>query len=96
MNPDDVRDHLIAVLNQARATVEGTPVPITGASCPLTDVPGLDTKTLPAVITMLAEATGLAIPNNRNIFASPSGQPLTVDLIAAKVCSVAKFSTTVA
>ena len=96
MNSDDVRDHLIAVLNQAQATVEGTPVPITGATCPLTDVPALDTKTLPAVTTMLAEATGLTIPNNKNIFASPSGQPLTVDQIVAKVCSIAKSSTTVA
>lgn len=96
MNPDDVHDHLITVLNQAQATVEGTPVPITGATCPLTDVPGLDTKTLPAVITMLAEATGLTIPNTRNIFVSPSGQPLTVDQIATRVCSVATSETTVA
>lgn len=96
MNPDDVRDHLTAVLNQAQATVEGAPVPITGATCPLTDVPGLDTKTLPAVITMLAEATGLAIPNDKNIFISPSGQKLTVDQIVTKVCSIAGSGTTVA
>ncbi len=96
MNPDGVCDQLIAVLNQAQATVEGVPVLITGATCPLTDVPGLDSKTLPAIITMLAEATGLALPNDKNIFASPSGQPLTVDQIAAKVCSIAKSSTTVA
>ncbi len=96
MNPDDVRDRLITVLNQAQATVECTPVLLTGATCPLTDVPGVDTKTLPVLITMLAEATGLIIPNDKNIFASPSGQPLAVDQIVAKVCSIATSGTTVA
>jgi hypothetical protein len=96
MNPNDVRDHLTTILNQAQATVEAPRVQITGTTCPLNDVPGLDTKTLPAVTTMLAEATGLAIPNDKNIFVSPSGEPLTVDQIVAKVCSIADSNTTVA
>jgi hypothetical protein len=96
MSPEEVRGHLIAILDQVQATSDGTPVPITGATCPLSDVPGVDTKVLPAAITMLAEATGLTIPNNKNVFLSPSGQPLTVDQIATRVCSVATRGTTVA
>ena len=96
MTPDDVRGPLITVLNQAQAAAEGTLILITSATCPMTDVPGVTSKTLPTLITMLGEATGLVIPNDKNIFASPSGQPLTVDQIAAKVCSIAAAGSTVA
>lgn len=95
MSPEEIRTQFIAELEQAQSALGCTPVPITGYTCPLTDVPGMDSKTLPVVIALLADATGLAIPTDKSIFAT-AGRGLTVDEIVTKICERAKLGAAVA
>jgi hypothetical protein len=64
--------------------------PITGSTCPAKDLRDFDSKIWPVATTMLAQATGFAIPNRTNLFVSTNGkQYRTVDQIAAELCRLA-------
>lgn len=96
MDPTTVRNRLIAVLEKVQTDSGQPSTPITGSTCPLTDLPGFDSKILPVAVVLLGEAIGTAIPTTKNIFAKVNGADPTVDQMAAKVCSLINSQTTVA
>jgi hypothetical protein len=96
MNPATVRKSLIAVLERIQADSGQSSTPITGSTCPTTDLPGFDSKLLPVAIVMLGEAIGTANPADKNLFAKVNGNDPTVDQIVERVCARARSQATVA
>ena len=90
MNSDHVRTKLIEVIEGIQTASGVPPVALTGSTCPLKDLQGFDSKIWPVAVSLLAQATGLTIPNEKNIFLSADGKErLTIDQIAAEVCKLA-------
>lgn len=90
MDQQAVRAHVIEVLGSIQEDSGQAPGSITGSTCPAKDLRGFDSKIWPVATTMLAQATGFAIPNRTNLFVSANGnQYRTVDQIAAEICRLA-------
>jgi hypothetical protein len=83
-----VKTKLIDVLTMIQRDSGFSAVPITGATCPLDDLEGFDTKIVPTAIDFLAAALGIDIPLGRNIFVSFDGsRRLTIDQVVAGLCA---------
>lgn len=86
-----VRDQLIDVLQTIQRESGYGEVQIGRNTCPLDDLEKFDTKIAPVAITLLANATGIPIPNRKNIFVSKDGrQRLTIDQIVEEVCKLSE------
>lgn len=84
-----VRDQLIEVLQTIQRESGYGEVPISRDTCPLNDLENFDSKIAPVATTLLATATGIPIPNRKNIFVSKGGrQRLSIDQIAEEVCKL--------
>lgn len=89
MEKERVRNRLIEVLQSIQRESGYDEVLLSGEICPLDDLEGFDSKIAPVATTLLASATGIPIPNRKNIFVSRSGrQRLTIDQIVEKVCKL--------
>lgn len=90
MDPATVKTRLIEVLQSIQTDSGYPPVPIDGATCPLSDLEGFDSKMVPVAIAELSDATGISIPNEKNVFAAKNGRErFTVDQIVQEVCKLA-------
>jgi hypothetical protein len=87
MDADAVRGYLVKILEDVQSDSGCAPVSITGSTYPLTDLGSFDSKTWPAAVTELSQATGISIPAQKNIFIGDRRQRLTVDEIVDVVCS---------
>jgi len=86
-----IRDQLVDVLQTIQRESGYGEIPISCDTCPLDDLEKFDTKIAPVAITLLAKATGIPIPNRKNIFVSKDGrQRLTIDQIVHGVCKLAQ------
>lgn len=96
MEPQILRDQFIAVLEKIQADSGQPATPINGSTCPLTDLPGFDSKILPVAVVLLGEAIGVMIPADKNIFTTIKRDNLTVEQITEKVCGLITPQATVA
>jgi len=84
-----IRDQLVGVLQTIQRESGYGEVPISRNTCPLDDLENFDSKIAPVAITLLTAATGIPIPNRKNIFVSKDGrQRLTIDQIVEEVCKL--------
>jgi hypothetical protein len=90
-----VCDQLIAVLSKIQSDSGRPTTSINGSTCPLTDLPGFDSKILPVAVVLLGEAIGATIPHEKNIFAKVNGAAPTVEQIATRVCAIVNSQATV-
>src|SRR5947209_1753205 len=91
MDEERVRVQLVEVLQTIQRESGYGEVSLAGDTCPLDDLEGFDSKIAPVAITLLTQATGISIPNRKNIFVGRDGrQHLTVDQIVHDVCNVAR------
>ncbi|MFB8788909.1 MAG: hypothetical protein U7123_08685 [Potamolinea sp.] len=87
MNPEDVKVKLIEVFQEIQSDSGYEATPITGKTCPMTDLEGFDSLLCIEAIGMLADKLGVEIPNGNNIFLSKDGkQWLTIDESVDVVC----------
>ncbi|WP_428278400.1 hypothetical protein [Candidatus Palauibacter sp.] len=86
MNPVTLTTKLIAVIGQIQAH-SGLDCPqLTGATKPVGNVPGFDSKIWPVATTILSSEIGAPIPNDVNIFVDETTKlPRSIDEIAAFV-----------
>ena len=90
MDEQVVRAQVIEVLESIQHDGGHAADLISGSTCPAKDLRGFDSTVWPAATTMLAQATGIQIPNRAKLFISPDGrQHLTVDQITAELCRLA-------
>lgn len=89
MNPEDVKVKLIEVLQEIQSDSGYEATPITGKTCPMTELKGFDSLLCIEATMMLADKLGVEIPNDRNIFLSKDGEQwLTIDESVAVVCEI--------
>ncbi|WP_419943488.1 hypothetical protein [Candidatus Palauibacter sp.] len=91
MNPATLMEKLIAVIVQIQVD-SGLDCPqLTGATKPLDNVPGFDSKVWPVATTILSMEIGAPIPDDMNIFVDETTKiPRSIDEIAASVCELLK------
>lgn len=68
MDPATVTRELIAVLEQIQTDSGLECPPLTGATIPVDDIPGFNSKIWPVATTILAIKINATIPNDVNIF----------------------------
>jgi hypothetical protein len=89
MNPENVKTALIEVLQEIQCDSGFGVTPMSGKTCPISDIEGFDSPLWLDAIGMLAEKLGVNIPFSNNIFLSEDGQrQLTIDESVAVVCKV--------
>jgi hypothetical protein len=89
MSPKDVKDQFIEVLTEIQTDSGYGETPISGKTCPMTDLEGFDSLLCIEAINMLADKLNVDIPNSNNIFLSQDGkQWLTIDESVAVVCEI--------
>jgi len=80
---------LIEVLQEIQSDSGYQEVPISGSTCPVSDLQGFDSLLCIEAIGMLADKLNIEIPNSNNIFLSQDGkQWLTIDESVAVVCEI--------
>lgn len=91
MNPATLMEKLIAVIVQIQVD-SGLDCPqLTGATKPLDNVPGFDSKVWPVATTILSMEIGAPIPDDMNIFVDETTKiPRSIDEITASVCELLK------
>src|SRR4051812_1287790 len=93
MTSDAVKTALIGVLRKIQKDGGyGDADIIVGATVPLDDLDGFDSKLAPVTTKRLARVLGIEIPKGRNIFREggrSGGRKLSIDEIAAGVSSAA-------
>ena len=88
MDPTTVTESLITVLNQIQAA-SGLACPsLTGATKPVDDIPGFDSKVWPVATTIVSTELGAPIPNDVNIFVDDQAQPRSIDQIVDHLCAL--------
>ncbi len=86
MDPIVVKAKLIKVLETIQCDSGFAPAPIIGTTYPLKDLEGFDTSISPTAMDFLAQALGVDIPLDMNIFVSFDGRrALSIDEIVAGV-----------
>jgi hypothetical protein len=89
MDQTDVKNQLIAVLEQVQ-TISGEACPtLEGSLKPVESLPKFDSKVWPVAAGMLAAAIGEHIPPETNIFVDETTkQALTINQTVALVCLI--------
>jgi len=89
MIPDDIKIELIEVIQEIQRDSGFQAIPLTGTTCPVTEVEGFESPLWLDAIGMLAERLGVRIPNGSNIFLSEDRQHRhTIDEAVAVVCEI--------
>jgi acyl carrier protein len=91
MNPEDVKDQFIEVLTEIQTDSGYGETPISGTTCPMTDLEGFDSLLCIEAINMLADKLNVEIPSNQidKIGLSQDGkQSLTIDQSVEVVCKI--------
>lgn len=89
MSPKDVKVNLVEVFQEIQSESGYEATPITGKTCPMTELKGFDSLLCIEAIVMLADKLGVEIPNDKNIFLSKDGKRwLTIDESVARVCEI--------
>lgn len=87
MDAATVKEKLTKVLDHIQRTTKGVAPKITGATRPLEDLEGFDSKVWPVAISMLSAELGVQLPNDQNIFGARRWrQAFTIDESIALVC----------
>lgn len=75
-----IRQALIEVIEMIQATTFQKPVPLTGQTRPIKDLPGFNSKVWPVAISILSRKLAIPIPPHLNIFADQiSKKNLSID-----------------
>lgn len=92
MDPIQVKQALLKVLQQVQM-LQGEECPdLTGATVPAVSLPKFDSKIWPVAAGILATELGTVIPPEANIFVDPTTkQPLTIDQTVTFVCSIGQM-----
>ena len=91
MDPATVKENLFPILSQIQTDSGLDCPPLTGATTPVEELPGFDSKVWPAATTILATEIGATIPNDVNIFINETTKlPRSIDEMAVFVCDVHK------
>ena len=91
MDPTMLKDKLIAVLSQIQTDSSLECPPLTGATKPVGTIPKFDSMTWPVATTILATETGVAIPDDVNIFIDETTKlPRSIAEAAACIFELAK------
>lgn len=86
MDPGNVEAKLVEVLKSIQSDSGYEDVPIDGSTVPFADLEGFDSKVGPVCIGLLQKATGIKIPDGKNIFVAKDGKRrLSVREAAAEV-----------
>lgn len=89
MSPEDVKTALIEVLQEIQSDSGYEETPITGKTCPITDLEGFDSLIGVEAMGMLADKLNVNIPNECYIFRSEDFQlELTIDESVAVVWEI--------
>lgn len=91
MSPEDVKAKLIEVLQEIQSDSGYEETPISGITCPMTDLKGFDSLLGVEAINMLADKLDVEIPSSHihQICLSQDGkQWLTIDESVAVVCEI--------
>jgi acyl carrier protein len=91
MSPEDVKVKLIEVLQEIQSDSGYEETPISGITCPMTDLKGFDSLLGVEAINMLADKLDVEIPSSHihNICLSQDGERwLTIDESVAVVCEI--------
>lgn len=89
MNPDTMKEKLIAVLGQIQTDSGHECPPLTGATKPVDDIPMFDSKIWPVATTILSTEINAPIPNDVNIFVDDETKlPRSIDEAAIFVCEL--------
>ena len=89
MDPNALREKLIAILRQIQAD-SGLECPtLTGATKPILHLPKFDSKIWPVATTILATEIAATIPNDINIFVDKTNKlPYSIDEAVPYVCDL--------
>ena len=87
MNPTLLKAMLITVLSQIQADSNLACPSLTGATTPIDDIPGFDSKVWPVATTLLSTEIGTPIPNEVNIFVDDEAQPRSIAQIVDFLCA---------
>ncbi len=91
MNPEDVKAKLIEALQEIQSDSGYEEAPISGTTCPTTDLEGFDSLLGVEAINMLADKLDVEIPSSHihKICLSQDGkQWLTIDQSVAVICEI--------
>jgi acyl carrier protein len=91
MSPEDVKVKLIEVLQEIQSDSGYEETPISGITCPMTDLKGFDSLLGVEAINMLADKLDVEIPSSHvhKICLSQDGKRwLTIDESVAVVCEI--------
>ena len=89
MDPTALQEKLITVLSQIQVD-SGLPCPsLTGATKPVDDIPGFDSKVWPVATTILSKEIGADIPDEVNIFVEDQEKPRSIVQIVDFMCTLA-------
>lgn len=90
MDPGNIEAKLVEVLKGIQSDSGYEDVPINGSTVPFTDLQGFDSKVGPFCIGLLQRATGIKIPEGKNVFLAKDGKRrLSVREAAAEVAKLA-------
>jgi len=91
VDPDTLKQKLIAVLGQIQIDSGLECPPLTGATKPVENIPRFDSKVWPVATTILATEIGGSIPNDVNIFVDETTKlPRSIDETATFLCELLK------
>ncbi len=91
MNPDVLKEKLIAVIGQIQVDSGLECPPLTGTTKPLDDIPKFDSKLWPVATTILATEIDILVPNDVNMFVDKTTKkPCSIDEIAFFVYEIVK------
>lgn len=90
MDQKDIEAKLIELLRTIQSESGYEEVPIDGSTVPFADLEGFDSKVGPYCIGLLQKATGITVPDGKNIFVAKDGRRrLSVSQAAADVSKLA-------
>lgn len=90
MDQKDIEVNLIEVLKTIQTDSGYEEISIDGSTVPFADLEGFDSKVGPYCIGLLQKATGITIPDGKNIFVAKDGKSrLSVSQAAAEVSKLA-------
>ena len=88
MDPTTLKEKLITVLSQIQAD-SGLACPaLTGATKPVDDIPGFDSKVWPVATTILSTEIDAPIPNEVNIFVDDQAKPRSIAQMVDFLCAL--------
>ena len=88
MDPTTLKEKLITVLSHIQAASDLACPSLTGATKPIDDIPGFDSKVWPVATTILSTEIGAPIPNEVNIFVDDQAQPRSIAQMVGLLCAL--------